>query len=124
MIMLKDNHIDYCGGLEAAIHKAYAYTSSLPNPLAIEVETRTVEDVKKVCDIGEGKVFRIMLDNFDISSIKEALTIIHGRFETEASGGIRLDNIADYAATGVDYISAGGIIHQAKSVDLSLKAEL
>ncbi|MBX9779455.1 MAG: carboxylating nicotinate-nucleotide diphosphorylase [Chitinophagaceae bacterium] len=124
MIMLKDNHIDYCGGLEAAIHKAYAYTSSLPNPLAIEVETRTVEDVKKVCDIGEGKVFRIMLDNFDIPSIKEALTIIHGRFETEASGGIRLDNIADYAATGVDYISAGGIIHQAKSVDLSLKAEL
>lgn len=123
MIMLKDNHIDYCGGLEPAIHKAYSYSSSLPNPLAIEVETRTIEDVKKVCEIGVGKVFRVMLDNFDIPAIKEALTIIDGRFETEASGGIRLDNIADYAATGVDYISAGGIIHQAKSVDLSLKAE-
>lgn len=123
MIMLKDNHIDYCGGLEPAIHKAYSYSSSLPIPLAIEVETRTIEDVKKVCEIGVGKVFRVMLDNFDIPAIKEALTIIDGRFETEASGGIRLDNIADYAATGVDYISAGGIIHQAKSVDLSLKAE-
>lgn len=123
MIMLKDNHIDYCGGLEPAIHKAYSYSSSLPIPLAIEVETRTIEDVKKVCEIGVGKVSRVMLDNFDIPAIKEALTIIDGRFETEASGGIRLDNIADYAATGVDYISAGGIIHQAKSVDLSLKAE-
>ncbi|MGL5947389.1 MAG: carboxylating nicotinate-nucleotide diphosphorylase, partial [Sediminibacterium sp.] len=104
-------------------HKAYSYSSSLPIPLAIEVETRTIEDVKKVCEIGVGKVSRVMLDNFDIPAIKEALTIIDGRFETEASGGIRLDNIADYAATGVDYISAGGIIHQAKSVDLSLKAE-
>ncbi|MBX9733455.1 MAG: carboxylating nicotinate-nucleotide diphosphorylase [Chitinophagaceae bacterium] len=123
MIMLKDNHIDFCGGLEPAICKAYNYAKTLPTPLAIEVETRTIADVKKVCEIGTGKVFRIMLDNFDIPAIKEALTIIDGRFETEASGGIRLDNIADYAATGVDYISAGGIIHQAQSVDLSLKAE-
>jgi nicotinate-nucleotide pyrophosphorylase (carboxylating) len=122
MIMLKDNHIDFCGGIEPAINKAYNYSRSLPKPLAIEIETRTLEDVQKVCDIGEGKVMRIMLDNFTPTDICKALKLINGKFETEASGRIRLENIAKYAETGINYISVGGIIHQAKSVDLSLKA--
>ena len=90
--------------------------------LKIEVETRSIDDVKKVCEIGEGKVFRIMLDNFSPEQCAEAVKIINGAFETEASGGINLDTIQTYAATGVDYVSVGGLIHQAKSLDLSLKA--
>lgn len=124
MIMLKDNHIDYCGGIEKAIDKAYAFVQRNNLSIKIEVETRTIADVKKVCDSGVGKVFRIMLDNFTPEQIKEALNIINHKFETEASGGITLDNIENYAATGVDFISVGALIHQAKSVDLSLKAVL
>jgi len=124
MIMLKDNHIDYAGGLEAAINKAFEYTQTKKAELKIEVETRNIEDVRTVCNIGKGKVFRIMLDNFSVEQISEALKLIDGRYETEASGGINLDNIESYAATGVDFISSGAIIHQAKSVDLSLKAQL
>lgn len=122
MIMLKDNHIDYCGGIEPAIEAAYAYSQQLPHPLKIEVETRSLQDVETACRVGQGKVFRIMLDNFEPAMIVEALKIIDGRFETEASGGIDLDTVTSYAATGVDYVSVGGIIHQAKSLDLSLKA--
>ena len=124
MIMLKDNHIDYCGGIEKAIEKACAYSQNLTTPLKIEVETRSINDVKIVCDTGKGKVFRIMLDNFTPNQIKEALNIINGAFETEASGGINLNTIESYAATGVDYVSVGGLIHQAQSIDLSLKAEI
>jgi len=120
MIMLKDNHIDYCGGIQSAIEQAYLYTKNIKPGLKIEVETRSVEDVIKV--IAVGKVDRIMLDNFTPVQIEEALKIIHGKFETEASGGINLDNIETYAKTGVDYISVGALIHQAKSLDLSLKA--
>jgi nicotinate-nucleotide pyrophosphorylase (carboxylating) len=120
MIMLKDNHIDYCGGIQQAIEKASEYTKRVKPGLKIEVETRSVEDVIKVVAIG--KVDRIMLDNFTPDQITEALNIIHGKFETEASGGINLDNIETYARTGVDFISVGALIHQAKSVDLSLKA--
>ena len=122
MIMLKDNHIDYCGGLQPAIDKAFSYVQHTKPGLKIEVETRNMDDVKTVCEIGEGKVFRIMLDNFSPEQVAVALKIINGKFETEASGGINLDNIISYAATGVDYISVGGLIHQAKSIDLSLKA--
>jgi nicotinate-nucleotide pyrophosphorylase (carboxylating) len=122
MIMLKDNHIDYSGGLEAAINKAYEYVQQYRPDLKIEVETRSIDDVKKVAEIGTEKVFRIMLDNFTPQKITEALKIINGEFETEASGGINLENIQEYAETGVDYISVGGLIHQAKSLDLSLKA--
>ncbi len=122
MIMLKDNHIDYAGGLEQAINKAYHYITSTKPSLKIEVETRSMEDVRKVCAIGRTKVFRIMLDNFAPEQIVEALKIIDGHFETEASGGINLDTIESFAATGVDYVSVGGLIHQAKSLDLSLKA--
>jgi len=122
MIMLKDNHIDYAGGLEPAINKAYEYTQTNNLPLKIEVETRSLDDVKTVCSIGKGKVFRIMLDNFTPAQITEALAIINGEFETEASGGINLQTIESFAATGVDYVSVGGLIHQAQSLDLSLKA--
>ena len=120
MIMLKDNHIDYCGGIESAIEKANAYIRENKLDLRIEVETRTIEDVKTV--IKTGNVHRIMLDNFTPEKIREALEIIDGKYETEASGGITLENIVSYAETGVDYISSGAIIHQAKSLDLSLKA--
>ncbi len=122
MIMLKDNHIDYCGGLEPAINAAYAYSQKMERPLKIEVETRSLEDVEKVCKVGKGKVFRIMLDNFSPNLITDALKIINGEFETEASGGINLATIESFAATGVDYVSVGGLIHQAQSLDLSLKA--
>ncbi len=120
MIMLKDNHIDYCGGIEKAIEKAYDYVQQKKPGLKIEVETRTIEDVKKVMAVG--KINRIMLDNFTPELITDALKIINGKYETEASGGINLDNIEMFAATGVDYISSGAVIHQAKSLDLSLKA--
>ncbi len=124
MIMLKDNHIDYAGGLAAAIDKAYSYVQQNNLNLKIEVETRSLEDVETVCSIGKGKVFRIMLDNFSTENITKALFIIQNQFETEASGGINLETIESYAATGVDYVSVGGLIHQAQSLDLSLKAVL
>jgi nicotinate-nucleotide pyrophosphorylase (carboxylating) len=120
MIMLKDNHIDYCGGIEKAIEKARAYVQEKKPGLKIEVETRSLEDVRKV--MATGKIDRIMLDNFKPQLITEALQIIGGVYETEASGGINYDNLESYAATGVDYISSGAVIHQAKSLDLSLKA--
>lgn len=122
MIMLKDNHIDYCGGIEKAIEKASQYVQTIKPGLKIEIETRNLEDVKKVVAVGKGKVFRIMLDNFKPDQIVAALEIIKGAFETEASGGINLDNIEEYARTGVDYVSVGALVHQARSLDLSLKA--
>jgi len=122
MIMLKDNHIDYAGGIEKAIERAYEYVRSKKPGLRIEVETRSLEDVQKVIANGKGKVFRIMLDNFTPEQISEAVLLIKGDFETEASGGINLDNIKQYAKTGVDYVSVGALIHQAQSLDLSLKA--
>ena len=122
MIMLKDNHIDYAGGIENAIDEAWIYVQKKKSGLEIEVEARNLDDVKKA--VNKGKVNRIMLDNFSPEKIKEALKIIGGKYETEASGGITLQNIETYAATGVDFISSGAIIHQAKSLDLSLKAEI
>lgn len=124
MIMLKDNHIDYCGGLAKAINLAHEYVQKVKPGLKIEVETRSLDDVATVVQVGKGKVFRIMLDNFTPEKISEALQLINGQFETEASGGINLDNLEAYAATGVDYVSVGALIHQARSVDLSLKAEI
>jgi nicotinate-nucleotide pyrophosphorylase (carboxylating) len=120
MIMLKDNHIDYCGGIVKAIEKAYAYVKENNLGLAIEVETRNLEDVALA--VKSGKADRIMLDNFSPSLIMEALKIIDRQCETEASGGINLDTIVSYADTGVDFVSVGGLIHQARSLDLSLKA--
>ena len=120
MILLKDNHIDYVGSIEAAIEKASAYRQNHKLHLKIEVETRTITEVRRVLAIG--LVDRILLDNFTPRQLSEALSLIGERFETEASGGINLSNIEDYARTGVDYISVGGLIHQARSLDLSLKA--
>jgi nicotinate-nucleotide pyrophosphorylase (carboxylating) len=120
MILLKDNHVDYAGSIEAAIEKASAYRQAHKLHLKIEVETRNLDEVKRVLAIG--KVDRIMLDNFTPRQLTEALSLIGERFETEASGGINLNNIEDYARTGVDYISVGALIHQARSLDLSLKA--
>ncbi|WP_300596736.1 carboxylating nicotinate-nucleotide diphosphorylase [Niabella sp.] len=124
MIMLKDNHIDYAGGIKNAIEKAHDYVQRNQLSIQIEIETRTLEDVKMVMAVGQGKVFRVMLDNFTPAQITEALTVIEGTFETEASGGINLDTIESYAATGVDFVSVGGLIHQAQSLDLSLKAAI
>jgi nicotinate-nucleotide pyrophosphorylase (carboxylating) len=120
MIMLKDNHIDFCGGIEHAINKAYRYVQAEKPGLKIEVEARSLEDVEKA--VATAKVDRIMLDNMLPETIFQALEIIKGSAETEASGGINIDNIEEYAATGVDFISVGALIHQAKSLDLSLKA--
>jgi len=132
MIMLKDNHIDYCDGIEKAIERAWEYVQTKKPGLKIEIETRTMDDVRKVIAVGKGKVFRIMLDNFQPEQIVEALQLIQGDptapdsyqdgFETEASGGINLDNIEEFAKAGVDYISVGALIHQARSLDMSLKA--
>jgi nicotinate-nucleotide pyrophosphorylase (carboxylating) len=122
MIMLKDNHIDYCGGIEEAVNPAYDYVQRYRPDLKIEVETRSIDDVRKVLKTGKDKVHRLMLDNYSPAQITEALKIIDGNFETEASGGINLENIRQFAETGVDYVSVGAVIHQAKSLDLSLKA--
>lgn len=122
MIMLKDNHIDFCGGIEKAIEKTNAYLKANSLNLKIEVETRNLDDVKRV--LATGNVHRIMLDNFTPEQIEEAMTLIGGKYETEASGGINLDNIVAYARTGVDFISVGAVIHHAVSMDLSLKAQI
>ena len=124
MVMLKDNHIAYCGGIENAINAAWKYLQKNSLDLMIEIETRNLEDVQNVIAIGKGKVSRIMLDNFTPEQAAEALKLIGEDFETEASGGINLDNIEDYAETGVDYVSVGALIHQARSLDLSLKAAI
>jgi len=122
MVMLKDNHIDFCGGVEKAIEKTSAYLKSNALNLNIEVETRSLEDVKKVLFVGN--VHRIMLDNYSPEQITEAVKLINGKYETEASGGITLENVEAYAKTGVDFISVGAVIHHAVSMDLSLKAQV
>ena len=122
MIILKDNHIDFCGNLQLAVCTTFEYVQAYKPHLKIEVEARSIEDVKNIVEVGREKVFRIMLDNFSVAEVDQAMQIIKGNFETEASGGINLDNIEQYAKTGVDYISVGSLIHQAQSIDLSLKA--
>ena len=124
MIMLKDNHIDYAGGIAKAVEQAWRYVNEVKPGLKIEVETRSLDDVAEVARVGRGKVFRVMVDNFNPADIAAALDLLDGHFETEASGGITLQNIEAYAATGVDYVSSGALIHQARSLDLSLKAML
>lgn len=120
MIMLKDNHVDYCGGIEKAINKARAYVDANCPGMAIEIETRSMAEVEEVMRVG--KVNRIMFDNFTPVLLSEAVRFVDGKYETEASGGITLDTIQEYAASGVDFISSGAIIHQATSLDMSLKA--
>jgi len=122
MVMLKDNHIDFCGGIEKAIEKTNDYLRKNALNLKIEVETRTIDDVKRVLAVGN--VDRIMLDNYTPGQLEEAVTLIAGKYETEASGGITLQNVVEYARTGVDFISVGATIHHAVSMDLSLKAQI
>jgi nicotinate-nucleotide pyrophosphorylase (carboxylating) len=120
MIMLKDNHIDYAGGIENAILKTRDYLARNNKNLKVEIEARNLDDVRKILDTGG--VNRIMLDNFNISDTREAVKIIAGRYETESSGRITLETIRAYAECGVDYISVGALTHHIKSLDMSLKA--
>ena len=121
MIMLKDNHIDFAGGIEKAIDVTRQYLADNHLNLKIEIETRSVDDVRRV--VKHGGVQRIMFDNFTPDMIREALPIVNGQYETEASGNITLENLRSYAETGVDFISVGALTHQIKSLDLSLKAK-
>ncbi|MFN3952269.1 MAG: carboxylating nicotinate-nucleotide diphosphorylase [Thermaurantimonas sp.] len=121
MIMLKDNHIDFAGGIANALSRTHQYLQARGLNLKIEVECRTLAEVEQVVRIGG--VDRIMLDNFSVSELREALKIVDGKTETEASGGITEHNIVGYAETGVDYISMGAVTHSVKSVDLSFKAK-
>lgn len=120
MVMIKDNHTDYAGGVVQAIRNVKSYLSEKNLNLDIEVESRNLEDVKLI--LQEGGVRRIMFDNFSPALIREALKITQNQVETEASGGINEQNLLEYAQTGVQFISIGALTHQVKSLDLSLKA--
>lgn len=120
MIMLKDNHVDYCGGIAPAIARAKDYIHKLCVNLPIEVETRNIDEVKQVLEAGG--VYRIMLDNFSIDKCREAVEFVGGRVPLEASGSITLDTIVGYAETGVDFVSVGSLTYSYKSLDISLKA--
>ena len=118
MIMLKDNHIDFAGGIEAAIDRTHAYLEEKGKNLKIEIEVRDLDELQRVLD--HGGVDRIMLDNFDVDTLREAVKRIGGRYETEASGGITEATLRPYAQTGVDFISVGALTHHIKSLDISL----
>jgi len=120
MIMLKDNHIDYAGGIENAIKRTKEYLKINKLNLKVEIEARNLKDVKTI--MAAGGVDRIMLDNFNIEDTLAAVNEISGKVETESSGGITLETIRSYAECGVDYISVGALTHQIKSIDMSLKA--
>jgi nicotinate-nucleotide pyrophosphorylase (carboxylating) len=120
MIMLKDNHIDFAGGVEKAIVQTQEYLKSKNLDLKIEVETRNMDEVKEVLRIGG--IHRIMLDNFTYDMLAEAVQLIDGRFETEASGGVNLKTVRAHAESGVDYVSVGALTHSVYNLDLSLKA--
>ncbi len=121
MIMLKDNHIDFAGGVENAITKTKEYLKNVGKELKIEVEVRSMEELERVLKIGG--VDRIMLDNFTPELLQKAIERIGGKYETESSGGINKDTILNFAKTGVDFISVGALTHQIKSLDLSLVAQ-
>lgn len=118
MVMIKDNHIDFAGGIVPAIDSTISYLKRINKDLKIEIEVRNFDELTQV--IERGSVDRVMLDNFNPDDLKKAVEIIDGRFETEASGGITEKSIREYALTGVDFISVGALTHQIKSLDLSL----
>jgi nicotinate-nucleotide pyrophosphorylase (carboxylating) len=122
MIMLKDNHVDFSGGIARALKSARRYLKKTGKKLKIEIETRNLEEVKQVLKTGGADI--IMLDNMDTETMKKAIELIDGRVKTEASGGITEKNIVEIANTGVDYISIGALTHSAKSLDMNLKAEI
>lgn len=120
MILLKDNHIDFAGGIENAINRCHEYLKEKNLDLKIEIEVRSFEELNQV--ISHGGVNRIMLDNFSVEDTKKAVEIINGRYETESSGGITYDTIRSYAECGVDFISVGALTHSVKCLDMSFKA--
>ena len=120
MIMLKDNHIDFAGGISQAIHKTQEYITKNKLDLKIEIETRDLKEVEEVIKVGG--VNRIMLDNFNYNELKDAVELINGSYETEASGGINLNTVRNYAECGVDFVSVGALTHSISNLDLSLKA--
>jgi len=120
MIMLKDNHIVFAGGIEKAIEKTRDYLKKSSRKLKIEIEVRNLDDVMRI--LANGGVNRIMLDNFNLEDTKEAVRLIAGRYEIESSGGITLETVRSYAECGVDFISVGALTHHIKSLDMSLKA--
>lgn len=120
MIMLKDNHVDFAGGIQQAIERTQAYLKATGKALKVEIEVRNLDELEQVLAIG--KVDRIMLDNFTPELLQEAVQRIGGRYETEASGGITKETLRSFAETGVDFISVGALTHSFKSLDLSLKA--
>ena len=120
MILIKDNHIDFAGGIEKAISRAQEYCKSNNKDLKIEVEVRSLEDIRKV--LAHGGVDRIKFDNFTPELTREAVKLVNGRFETESSGGITLQNLRQYGEAGVDFISVGALTHSVKGLDMSFKA--
>ena len=120
MIMLKDNHIDYAGGIKNAIERTNDYLKKKNKNLMIEIEARNIKDIKEILE--HGGIDRIMLDNFSLEDTKTAVKMIGGRFETESSGGITIETVRSYAECGVDYISVGALTHNIRSLDMSLKA--
>ena len=118
MVMLKDNHIDFAGGIEAAIDRTHNYLKAKGKDLKIEIEVRNLDELQRVLE--HGGVDRIMLDNFDTTTLREAVCRIAGKYETEASGGITEKTLREYAETGVDFISVGALTHHIKSIDISL----
>jgi len=120
MILIKDNHVDYSGGIKRAIQNAKDYLQKTGRKLAIEIEVRNLEELQQVLDAGG--IDRILLDNFNFDDLRKAVGMVGGKFDTEASGGITIENIRQYAECGVDYISVGALTHSVRSLDLSLKA--
>jgi nicotinate-nucleotide pyrophosphorylase (carboxylating) len=121
MILIKDNHVDYAGGIENALNKAFKYRKDHGLDIDIEIEVRNLEELRDV--LASDKVDRVLLDNFDYKTLKEAVQLVDGKIITEASGGITLENAFDFASCGVDYISMGALTHSVKSLDMSLKAK-
>ena len=120
MILLKDNHVDFAGGIEKAITRAKEYSREKGKDLPIEIEVRNFDELNQA--LKTGGVDRIMLDNFNVENTRKAVELVNGRYEIESSGGITFDTLRDYAETGVDYISVGALTHSVKSMDMSLKA--
>ena len=120
MILLKDNHVDFAGGIENAISRCHEYLKAKGKDLKIEIEVRNFDELNRVLAVGG--VNRIMLDNFSVSDTKKAVELIAGRYETESSGGITIDTLRDYAEAGVDFISVGALTHSVKGLDMSFKA--
>ena len=120
MILLKDNHVDFSGGIANAINRCHAYLKEKGLDLKIEIEVRSFDEIRQVMEVGG--VDRIMLDNFSVENTRKAVEMIGGKYETESSGGITFDTIRDYAECGVDFVSVGALTHSVKGLDMSFKA--